>query len=585
MAGTLIHTERGLIPIEDVNVSDRVLTHTNSYQRVLAVGNRDNAPLVKVRGMCFKDILCTPNHPFYVRKKFRYGHKSERRFAEPEWLEAEKLTKDYYIGYAINQKSEFPKWDGVEIQKNQSLVVRENNLSEKFSNPSFWYLLGRYIGDGWQRENNSKGIVICCGGRNEQRLVSAISEAGFVMSKVKERTVIKYFIYGTELLDFVKRYDKYAYGKTIDEETINLPKEFLRHFLDGIIDSDGCWNISDRCWQLTTTSESLAYGVQQCVAKVYSRPCSIIYQNRPKHHTIEGRVVNQRGTFMLRWHSDKRKQDKAFFEDGIIWFPLTDVSPISETAKVYNMEVEKDNSYTANGAIVHNCQSVSTAGKQAGMKKDSGAESALIWATEDCIRAVNPEVIIYENVKGMISKRNKPDFDDWCATLDRLGYVVQYQVLNSKNFGVAQNRERVFPIAIRKDLPMAGKYEYPQGFPLMKCVEDYMESVENISEEYFISKDRITNKVLSDILDQPNVKAEFENLYHAEHGKDKVVCVPYILFVSAKLVKYTPNPIDPYYPRYIIDCEFSIGGKKKIEQIGLMDDNIRRFVGQSATRV
>lgn len=165
------------------------------------------------------------------------------------------------------------------------------------------------------------------------------------------------------------------------------------------------------------------------------------------------------------------------------------------------------------------CQSVSNAGKQAGMKKGTDAESALIWATEDCIKAINPEVIMYENVPGMVSKRNKPDFDAWCATLEDLGYVVQYQILNSKNFGVAQNRARVFPIAIRKDLPMAGNYVYPQGFPLTKCVEDYMLPIEEIDESYFIDKDRITNKVLSDILDQPNVRAEFEKKYHEEWQK------------------------------------------------------------------
>lgn len=77
---TLIHTERGYIPIEQVTTSDKVLTHTNKYQRVLAVGSRDNAPLMRVRGMCFKDIICTPNHPFYVRKRYKEWHNPTRRW-------------------------------------------------------------------------------------------------------------------------------------------------------------------------------------------------------------------------------------------------------------------------------------------------------------------------------------------------------------------------------------------------------------------------------------------------------------------------------------------------------------------------
>ena len=162
------------------------------------------------------------------------------------------------------------------------------------------------------------------------------------------------------------------------------------------------------------------------------------------------------------------------------------------------------------------CQSVSNAGKNEGMKKGTDAESALIWATESCIVALQPDIIMYENVKGMVSKRNKPDFDEWCRTLEDLGYVVQWEILNAKDFGCAQNRERVFPIAIRRDLPMAGKYNFPEGFPLDKCVEDYMVDAETIDEGYFIDQERVTNKVLSDILDQPNVRAEMEKLYHEE---------------------------------------------------------------------
>lgn len=119
----------------------------------------------------------------------------------------------------------------------------------------------------------------------------------------------------------------------------------------------------------------------------------------------------------------------------------------------------------------------------------------------------------------MVSKRNKPDFDEWCATLVSLGYVVQWKILNSRDFSVAQNRERIFPIAIRKDMPMAGHYNFPAPIPLTKCVEDYMEPAEEVGDEYYIDQKRVTDKVLSDILDQPNVREELEKLYHEEWGK------------------------------------------------------------------
>lgn len=161
------------------------------------------------------------------------------------------------------------------------------------------------------------------------------------------------------------------------------------------------------------------------------------------------------------------------------------------------------------------CQSVSNAGKNEGMKKGTNAVSALIWATEQCIATILPDIIMYENVKGLISKKNLPDFLEFAATIEKYGYKFKYEVLNAKDYGVSQNRERVFPIFFR-DPARCNAYRYPFKIPLTKCVEDYMESAEDIDESYFISQDRVTNKVLSDILDQPNVRAEMENLYHEE---------------------------------------------------------------------
>lgn len=118
-----------------------------------------------------------------------------------------------------------------------------------------------------------------------------------------------------------------------------------------------------------------------------------------------------------------------------------------------------------------------------------------------------------ENVKALVQKKFMPEFQRWIDTLKELGYDNYWKVLNAKDYGVAQNRERVFMVSI---LGEHQPYNFPAPFPLTKCVEDYMEPAEDIDESYFISQDRVTDKVLSDILDQPNVRAEMEKLYHEE---------------------------------------------------------------------
>lgn len=132
------------------------------------------------------------------------------------------------------------------------------------------------------------------------------------------------------------------------------------------------------------------------------------------------------------------------------------------------------------------CQSVSTAGKQAGMKKGTDAESALIWATEQCIATILPDFIMYENVKGLVNKRNLPDFLDFCATIEKYGYKSMYKVLNAKDFGVPQNRERVFPIFYRDP---DWQFEYPKPFPLEKRLRDVLE--DNVDESYYLKPEQV----------------------------------------------------------------------------------------------
>lgn len=166
------------------------------------------------------------------------------------------------------------------------------------------------------------------------------------------------------------------------------------------------------------------------------------------------------------------------------------------------------------------CQAISNAGKQAGLAEGSGTTSSLAWECLKIFKAKRPKYLLMENVKALVQKKFMPDFLRLQQELEKLGYVNFWKVLNAKDYGVAQNRERVFMVSIlREDDDSNPRYEFPHGWQLDKCVEDYMEPIEDIGESYFINKDRITRQVLSDMLDQPNVRAELEKLYHEEWSK------------------------------------------------------------------
>lgn len=89
-----------------------------------------------------------------------------------------------------------------------------------------------------------------------------------------------------------------------------------------------------------------------------------------------------------------------------------------------------------------------------------------------------------ENVKNLVGKKFKPQFDEWVAWLDELGYNTYWRVLNAKDYGVPQNRERVFAISIRKDID-DGKFEFPQPFDNGVRLKDVLE--DNVDEKYYLT--------------------------------------------------------------------------------------------------
>lgn len=128
------------------------------------------------------------------------------------------------------------------------------------------------------------------------------------------------------------------------------------------------------------------------------------------------------------------------------------------------------------------CQDFSVAGKQAGGEKGSGTRSSLLWECERIIRAVKPKYLLMENVKALTSKKFMPLFSNWLRTLEDMGYKNWWKVLNAKDYGVPQNRERVFVVSILG----GGSYQFPEPIKLEKRLKDVLEPV--VDEKYYINK-------------------------------------------------------------------------------------------------
>ncbi|WP_080845682.1 DNA cytosine methyltransferase [Cytobacillus gottheilii] len=131
------------------------------------------------------------------------------------------------------------------------------------------------------------------------------------------------------------------------------------------------------------------------------------------------------------------------------------------------------------------CQDISVAGRQKGFSENSETRSSLLWEAMKIAKVKQPKYMIAENVKNLIGKKFKDDFDKWLNDLDDLGYNTYYEVLNSKDFGVPQNRERVFVVSIRKDIDNK-EFKFPKGETTGVKLKDVLE--DTINEKYYLSE-------------------------------------------------------------------------------------------------
>lgn len=131
------------------------------------------------------------------------------------------------------------------------------------------------------------------------------------------------------------------------------------------------------------------------------------------------------------------------------------------------------------------CQSISQAGLQHGFVEGSGTRSSIIWNVRDAVKTKRPRFLCLENVKAMVSGKFVGVFNLWQRELERLGYANFAQVLNAKDYGVPQNRERIFLVSIRIDGLLEPRFHFPKPFELEKRLKDVLE--ENVDEKYYLS--------------------------------------------------------------------------------------------------
>lgn len=412
-AGTLILAKRGLIPIEDIRQGDEVWTHQNRWRRVLNTMRRQGETMV-LKGQGHFGLETTADHPFWARAKWskntRVNGKSVRLTGHRagDWTDAKDMAGVFWASPG--------ELTGTSIPSFEVRAYEGRNLPNGFDADFFW-IVGAWLGDGWLRtdqrsdrpDGQTNGYVLICGNKkHEAEIAGRLERAGLAYSTSQERTTVRFQISSKPLARWIDdSFGRGCEGKKIPSWLFGAPADVRMAFLDGYLFADGSQSLQPKggglVQKITTINRGLAIGVRMLAATV-GLGASIV-RNAPKRDlTIEGRSVSEKPFFQVSIYKNSRS---AFVADGLMWGKVRSSVSTGRCAEVFNFEVDEDNSYVADGFIVHNCQAFSIAGKRLSLA-DARGNLTLAYAVlaHELARSHGLKNALWENVPGVL---NTPD--------------------------------------------------------------------------------------------------------------------------------------------------------------------------------
>ena len=479
VAGTVVLTEKGYTPIEEICVGDYVLTHTGQMRRVTAVGSK-LALTTTLRGNHF-GVETTDEHPFYcagMERTYPTRQNGKRTSVktltqERAWVPAKDMS-----GRQWATPNVFPCAD---IPFPTPTSAKQNDFPE--SSEALFYFVGRWLGDGWvlnsQRAGRPEGqktgkVYLCDSVNKKNELETSLAFLGVPIGYEVHAGCVKASITHQLLAQWLEdQFGRGAGQKRIPSWALGMKKEYRHALLEGVLDSDGYRKDAKHC-KISTISRALVFGLR-ALAESIGTYTTTVYQTVPaKTKTICGRVVAQSNYYTLSLTKLSTKKNTVLRDALHSWYLCRTVTPTGERRRVYNLSVDVDESYIADGIVVHNCQDLSIAGKREGI--EDGARSSLFFQAVRIIKEMReathgeyPRFAVWENVPGAFSSNKGNDFrlvlealanvsepevsipasEKWQRSGEIVGdgWSIAWRTLDAQYWGVPQRRKRIYLIA------------------------------------------------------------------------------------------------------------------------------------------
>jgi intein/homing endonuclease len=343
IAGTQVLCDNEFKNIEEINIGDKVLTHNNRFKPVTHVMENLTNRIIEVKINSTPLITCTLEHPFLTIEG---------------WKNAGRLNENDFVAMAKIDKEQTVIWDGVTKHTSNPLIQRViKTLPVESKN--FWTFIGRWLADGFVfnsirkgRKTGTFGRVYLCDSIDKQNEIECLLKSiGLNFNKKIINNTVKYVMTSKELVKFLKDFGSSCSNKNIPTKYLNLRADLMQSLLVGYLSGDG-HQPRNGVWEFVTVSQRLFLGLHSICNKLgYRITCK---EKEPGEWNIEGRSGVTLKTWSGRIYLDPIKKDFKDV-DGIRFYKVSSVLIKEFETKVFNISVQDDETYTANGVVVHNC--------------------------------------------------------------------------------------------------------------------------------------------------------------------------------------------------------------------------------------
>lgn len=463
-AGTLVLTDRGMAPIEQVRVGDRVATHKNRWRRVSHTKQR-SAETVSLRGHGHYGLCVTGDHKFYSKRLTkRYPRLPGGKHApivrtlveNPYWPEAAKMEGKLWATPMVFPDAAMPTCGGASFSAD------------------FFYLVGRWLGDGCFAKGD---VRICTGEKDFPAMVQHFADHPLRDSdgvvhppRLMKKPDCPYLVWGnSRLVEWLRtEFGEFSDAKRLPAWALSMQREWREALLNGYFAADG--NVSSGVREIATVSRSLAIGLRLLICSLGMVPT--LYRDVRRDSYINGRQIKGGTIYRVKWRATLERE-QTFTDTTHRFSAVKEVVETGKVEEVYCLTVEEDESYIADGIVVHNCTHFSSAKGGAPLDYQSARKiRGLAWVGVRWCKAVRPRIVMCENVPGFLSwarldkKTGRVDksridkqgygeyFKKWVRQLRSLGYEVEWRVISAADFGAPTIRKRIFIIARCDGLPI-----------------------------------------------------------------------------------------------------------------------------------